>query len=112
MGNKRTAEQSMDQTLTRMNKALAKNCDAPINAKDGAEAKDWKNGKPLRVLRSWKGAKHSKYAPLDGVRYDGIYKVVKYWPQKGKSGFIVWRYLMKRDDEEPAPWTKAGKKRM
>ena len=29
-------------------------------------------------------------------RYDGIYKVKKYWPQKGKSGFIVWRYLLAR----------------
>ena len=29
-------------------------------------------------------------------RYDGIYKVQKYWPQKGKSGFIVWRYLLAR----------------
>ena len=29
-------------------------------------------------------------------RYDGIYKVKKYWPQKGKSGHIVWRYLLAR----------------
>ena len=29
-------------------------------------------------------------------RYDGIYKVKKYWPQKGKSGYIVWRYLLAR----------------
>jgi E3 ubiquitin-protein ligase UHRF1 len=38
--------------------------------------------------------------------------VVKYWPEKGKSGFIVWRYLLKRDDPTPAPWTKEGKKRI
>ncbi|ESO96469.1 hypothetical protein LOTGIDRAFT_206317 [Lottia gigantea] len=111
-GNKRTAEQSCDQLLTRMNKALAKNCNAPINAKDGAEAKDWKGGKPVRVVRNCKGRKHSKYAPEEGNRYDGIYKMVKYWPEKGKSGFIVWRYLLKRDDENPAPWTKEGKKKI
>lgn len=64
----------------------------------------------MRVVRSAKLAKHSKYAPADGNRYDGIYKVVKYWPEKGKSGFIVWRYLLHRDDESPAPWTKEGKK--
>uniref|UniRef100_A0A8C8RYT3 E3 ubiquitin-protein ligase UHRF n=1 Tax=Pelusios castaneus TaxID=367368 RepID=A0A8C8RYT3_9SAUR len=111
-GNKRTAEQSCDQKLTNMNRALALNCNAAINDKDGAEAKDWRAGKPVRVVRNVKGGKHSKYAPLDGNRYDGIYKVVKYWPETGKSGFLVWRYLLRRDDEEPAPWTKEGKDRM
>ncbi|XP_073485733.1 E3 ubiquitin-protein ligase UHRF1-like [Aquarana catesbeiana] len=108
-GNKRTAEQSCDQKLTNMNRALALNCNARINDKEGAEAKDWQAGKPVRVVRNAKGRKHSKYAPEDGNRYDGIYKVVKYWPEKGKSGFLVWRYLLRRDDEEPAPWTKEGK---
>ena len=49
-GNKRTAKQSMDQKLTAMNKALARNCDAPINDVNGATAKNWKNGKPVRVV--------------------------------------------------------------
>ncbi|KAJ7414627.1 E3 ubiquitin-protein ligase UHRF1 [Pitangus sulphuratus] len=92
--------------------ALALNCSAPINDKHGAEAKDWRAGKPVRVVRNVKGGKHSKYAPEEGNRYDGIYKVVKYWPETGKSGFLVWRYLLRRDDEEPAPWTKEGKDRM
>jgi len=39
-------------------------------------------------------------------------QVVKYWPEKGKSGFTVWRYLLRRDDAAPAPWTKAGKRRI
>ena len=39
-------------------------------------------------------------------------QVVKYWPNKGKSGFLVWRFLLRRDDRSPAPWTKEGKKRM
>ncbi|KAL4236714.1 ubiquitin-like with PHD and RING finger domains 2 [Mactra antiquata] len=110
-GNKRTAEQSCDQTLTRMNKALARNCNAPIDAKNGATSKDWRAGKPVRVVRNCKLSKHSDYAPEEGNRYDGIYKIVKYWPQKGQSGFLVWRYLMQRDDPTPAPWTKAGQKR-
>ena len=46
------------------------------------------------------------------TRYDGIYKVVKYWPEKGKSNFIVWRFLLRRDDPAPAPWTEEGKKRI
>ncbi|XP_059177141.1 E3 ubiquitin-protein ligase UHRF1-like isoform X2 [Physella acuta] len=111
-GNKRTAEQSCDQTLTRMNKALAKNCNAPVDNKKGASAKDWKGGKPVRVVRNCKGRKHSDYAPEEGNRYDGIYKVVKYWPEKGKSGFLVWRYLLRRDDPIPAPWTEDGQKRI
>lgn len=41
-----------------------------------------------------------------------LFQVVKYWPETGKSGFLVWRYLLRRDDEEPAPWTKEGKDRM
>jgi len=109
-GNKRTAEQSFDQTLTKTNRALAKNCDCPVDNKTGGKAKDWKKGLPLRVIRSYKFAKHSEYAPEDGIRYDGIYKVIKYWPEKGQSGFIVWRYRLRRDDESPAPWTDAGKK--
>ncbi|KAF3835243.1 hypothetical protein F7725_027801 [Dissostichus mawsoni] len=111
-GNKRTAEQSCDQTLTHMNRALALNCNVPVNDKNGADAKNWKAGKPVRVVRSCKGRKHSKYCPEEGNRYDGIYKIAKYWPAKGKSGFLVWRYLLKRDDEEPAPWTRDGKDRV
>uniref|UniRef100_A0A8C6T2D2 E3 ubiquitin-protein ligase UHRF n=1 Tax=Neogobius melanostomus TaxID=47308 RepID=A0A8C6T2D2_9GOBI len=111
-GNKRTAEQSCDQTLTHMNRALALNCNVKLNDKVGADAKNWKAGKPVRVVRNAKGAKHSKYCPEEGNRYDGIYKIVKYWPEKGKSGFLVWRYLLRRDDSEPAPWTKDGKDRI
>ena len=37
--------------------------------------------------------------------------MVKYWPEKGQSGFLVWRYMMQRDDPSAAPWTPAGQKR-
>ena len=46
------------------------------------------------------------------VHVIGFFQVVKYWPAKGKSGFLVWRYLLKRDDDEPAPWTRDGKERI
>ncbi|KAH0628314.1 hypothetical protein JD844_009271 [Phrynosoma platyrhinos] len=107
-GNKRIGEHSFDQTLTHMNRALALNCDAPLDDKIGAESKNWRAGKPVRVVRSSKGRRISKYAPEEGNRYDGIYKVVKYWPEIGKCGFLVWRYLLRRDDAEPAPWTSEG----
>ncbi|XP_077981473.1 E3 ubiquitin-protein ligase UHRF1-like [Glandiceps talaboti] len=111
-GNKRTAEQSCDQKLTKMNLALALNVNASLDKVKGNEAKDWKNGKPVRVVRNFKGRKHSKYSPEEGNRYDGMYKIVKYWPEKGKSGFLVWRYMLRRDDPNPAPWTNAGKKKI
>merc|ERR1719318_2042713 len=112
-GNKRTAPQSSDQELTRTNAAIARNCKARFDNKNGGDAGEaWKKGKPIRVVRGYKGAKHSKYAPEEGNRYDGIYKCVRYWPQKGASGFIVWRYEIRRDDPTPAPWSKEGKKRM
>ncbi|XP_032068857.1 E3 ubiquitin-protein ligase UHRF2 isoform X2 [Thamnophis elegans] len=107
-GNKRIGEHSFDQTLTHMNRALALNCDASLDDKNGAESKNWRAGKPVRVVRSSKGRRISKYAPEEGNRYDGIYKVVKYWPEIGKCGFLVWRYLLRRDDAEPAPWTTEG----
>uniref|UniRef100_A0A669F9A2 E3 ubiquitin-protein ligase UHRF n=1 Tax=Oreochromis niloticus TaxID=8128 RepID=A0A669F9A2_ORENI len=111
-GNKRIGEHSFDQTLTHMNRALALNCDAPLNDKDGAESRNWRAGKPVRVVRSSKGRRISKYAPEEGNRYDGIYKVVKYWPEIGKCGYLVWRYLLRRDDQEPAPWTPEGVERI
>ncbi|XP_042365089.1 E3 ubiquitin-protein ligase UHRF2-like isoform X2 [Plectropomus leopardus] len=111
-GNKRIGEHTFDQTLTHMNRALALNCDAPLNDKDGAESRNWRAGKPVRVVRSSKGRRISKYAPEEGNRYDGIYKVVKYWPEIGKCGYLVWRYLLRRDDLEPAPWTPEGLERI
>ena len=57
-------------------RALARNCNASLDKNKGNESKDWKAGKPVRVVRNCKGRKHSKYAPEDGNRYDGIYKVM------------------------------------
>ncbi len=46
-----------------------------MDRKSGGSAKDWKAGKPVRVVRNCKGRKHNNYAPEEGNRYDGIYKV-------------------------------------
>ncbi|XP_026331879.1 E3 ubiquitin-protein ligase UHRF1-like [Hyposmocoma kahamanoa] len=110
-GNKRTAEQSCDQTLARENKALARNCAVKQISETGGDAGDnWREGKPVRVVRSYKMLKHfPKYAPKAGIRYDGIYKVVKYYPEKGLSGYRVWKYLLRRDDPSPAPWEAGAK---
>ncbi len=49
------------------------------------------------VVQNYKGQKSSECAPEEGNRYDGIYKVVKYWPEKNKNGFIV---CMEVSDDE------------
>ncbi|KAF8449584.1 hypothetical protein BGX38DRAFT_1187940, partial [Terfezia claveryi] len=53
---------------------------------------------------------HSKYAPTEGSRYDGTYKLVRYWPEKGKDGFVTYKYQFRRDDLAPAQWTEGGKR--
>lgn len=57
----------------------------------------------LCQIRNYKGRKVSEFAPAKGNRYDGIYKIVKYWPEKGKNGFKVWKYLIRRDDPVSFP---------
>ncbi|RPB18702.1 hypothetical protein L211DRAFT_900640, partial [Terfezia boudieri ATCC MYA-4762] len=56
--------------------------------KAGVESSDWTKTKPIRVIGSDK-MRHSKYAPTEGFRYDGIYKLVRYWPEMGKDGFVT-----------------------
>ncbi|KAI3905576.1 hypothetical protein MKX01_036485 [Papaver californicum] len=33
--------------------------------------------------------------------YDGLYKVVKYWEEKGTSGFNVFKFGLKRFEGQP-----------
>lgn len=74
-----TKKQVTHQTLTDKNKALAVNC---------------QNDLPVRVIR---GANHkSKFSPDHGYRYDGLYKVTKYWKKRGKSGFDVWLFRLEK----------------
>ncbi|AED94446.1 unnamed protein product [Arabidopsis thaliana] len=90
-GNKRiNKKQSSDQAFKNMNESLRLSC---------------KMGYPVRVVRSWK-EKRSAYAPAEGVRYDGVYRIEKCWSNVGVQGsFKVCRYLFVRCDNEPAPWT-------
>lgn len=74
--------QVADQTLTRGNKALAISHEKQL---------------PVRVIRGQN--KHSKFAPESGYRYDGLYLVEEYWHEKGKSGYIVWRFRLIKFDE-------------
>ncbi|EDO31303.1 predicted protein, partial [Nematostella vectensis] len=85
--NLRTAPQTKDQTLSRGNMALTKNVE---------------NHCPVRVIRGYK--LHSQFAPEEGYRYDGLYTVERYWQAVGMSGFMVYKFALKRcGDQAPPP---------
>jgi hypothetical protein len=87
-GNKRTAPQSSDQELKGGNLALV------INQL---------RQRPLRVVRGYKA--RGDFAPQQGYRYDGLYRLVEVWPEEGPSGFVIWRYKMERvEDQDQPPW--------
>ena len=70
-GNKRTAKQSFDQTLDKVNGAIARNCYAEFDAVKGGDAgEDWQKGKEIRVVRgkSKKKKHENKFAPAEGNR--------------------------------------------
>lgn len=117
--------------LSGQSRALALNCATPQLVATGSLAggdgggnagANWRDGLPVRLLRSGNGRspahQRSPYLPKVGVRYDGLYRVVKYWWEGevevevgGGGGGGVWRFHLKRDDPEPAPWTEAGRYR-
>lgn len=79
--DQQSGKQVTDQELTRQNLALAISC---------------QQGLPVRVIR---GRTHkSEYSPSEGYRYDGLYRIEEYWKEKGRSGFIVWRFRMRKLD--------------
>ena len=75
----KSKNQIADQTLSRGNKALAISCEKQL---------------PVRVIRSFNN--QSKYSSKAGYRYDGLYHVTDYWHDKGKSGYIIWRFRLER----------------
>nr|CAB3461624.1 unnamed protein product [Digitaria exilis] len=76
-------QQQTAQTLVRGNLALK-------NSKD--------NGNPVRVIRG-----HVEKSSYSGkvYTYDGLYKVVDYWSEKGVEGHLVFKYRLKRLEGQP-----------
>lgn len=75
----RTGIQYEDQQLDRQNQALVVSCE---------------NGTPIRVIR---GAKHrSPFSPASGYAYSGLYRVVAWWDQRGKSGFTIYQFELRK----------------
>ncbi|XP_042498176.1 uncharacterized protein LOC122076744 isoform X2 [Macadamia integrifolia] len=80
LGNKR---QVKDQVMERGNLALKNSLEQCV---------------PVRVIRG-----HESTSSYCGkvYTYDGLYKVVEYWPEKGVSGFTVFRYRLRRVEGQP-----------
>ncbi|KAF8896567.1 PUA-like domain-containing protein [Infundibulicybe gibba] len=76
--------QNSDQEWVRGNRALQLSCTA---------------GHAVRVIRGY--TLESRYAPPEGYRYDGLYRVVDAWRAKGKSGFLTCRFTFKRLSNQP-----------
>jgi putative restriction endonuclease len=71
--------QIADQQLTRGNLALARS---------------HMDGLPVRVIRGPR--LRSPYAPARVYRYDGLYMVEDHWQERGRSGFLIWRFRLRR----------------
>ncbi len=81
-----------DQQLQGVNLAIARS--AQLN-------------RPVRVVRGFKLP--SPYAPPEGYRYDGLYKVASYWLEKTHTGFRVVRYrLLRIPGQPPLPPPRTG----
>jgi putative restriction endonuclease len=76
-----STKQVTDQELVRGNMALA------LNSKFGF---------PVRVIRGFH--KGSIHGPDEDYRYDGLFRVEEYWKEKGKSGYDIWRYRLRKID--------------
>ncbi|XP_039114745.1 histone-lysine N-methyltransferase, H3 lysine-9 specific SUVH4 [Dioscorea cayenensis subsp. rotundata] len=80
--------QISDQKMARGNLALKNNADT---------------GVPVRVVRG-----HESTNSYCGkvYTYDGLYQVIKWWGEKGVSGFTVFKYKLRRLDGQPNLTTK------
>ncbi|KAI7730692.1 hypothetical protein M8C21_032301, partial [Ambrosia artemisiifolia] len=85
LGDKR---QIKDQVMSRGNLGL-KNC--------------LEQNVPVRVIRG-----HQSRTSYVGkvYTYDGLYKVDKYWAEKGVSGFTVYKFRLKRMEGQPSLMTE------
>ncbi|MBC8123394.1 MAG: HNH endonuclease [Gemmatimonadaceae bacterium] len=83
-------KQVADQALAQGNRALAVSC---------------AQGLPVRVVRGYR--LDSDLAPKSGYRYDGLYRVERFWSETGRSSYKIWRFLLARCDIAPSPWYRS-----
>lgn len=70
-------QQTHDQKLTLRNAALVTSLTT---------------GAPVRVIRGAGG--DPQHSPKADYRYDGLYRVVEYWSERGQAGHLVWRFRL------------------
>lgn len=51
-------------------------------------------GRPVRVVRG--SGQGPPYAPRSGYRYDGLYQVCNHWKERGRAGFLIWRFRLEK----------------
>ena len=77
--DQKTGRQIADQVLDRYNQALIHNVET---------------GHPVRLIRG--ATLRNEYAPAEGYRYEGPFRVVSYERVQGKSGFWIWLFRLER----------------
>lgn len=86
MGGNESGVQVADQELVMGNRALV--CSLERRT-------------PVRVIRGDKSK--SPFAPREGLRYDGLFRVTDAFYERGRSGFRVWRFLLTSMDSLEPP---------
>lgn len=76
------------------------NDDAELNRGNLALVVSYNKGLPVRVSRGL-GSKQHTY------RYDGLYLVERWWVDRGKSGYRIYRFALRKIDDKPIS-TPAG----
>ena len=76
------------------------NEDAQLSRGNLALVVSYNKGLPVRVTRGLGSRQHT-------YRYDGLYLVERWWVDRGKSGFRIYRFALRKIDDKPIS-TPAG----
>lgn len=77
------------------------NEDAELSRGNLALVVSYNKGLPVRVTRGLGSARQHTY------RYDGLYLVERWWVDRGKTGFKIYRFALRKIDDKPIS-TPAG----
>ena len=77
------------------------NEDAELSRGNLALVVSYNKGLPVRVTRGLGSTRQHTY------RYDGLYLVERWWVDRGKSGFRIYRFALRKIDDKPIS-TPAG----
>ena len=77
------------------------NEDAELNRGNLALVVSFNKGLPVRVTRGLGSTRQHTY------RYDGLYLVERWWVDRGRSGFRIYRFALRKIDDKPIS-TPAG----